>query len=342
MTAEIIGTGSCLPERVIDNQFLSGIVDTNDEWIVSRTGIKERRIAVEETTVSMSVKAARKALEDGKAKPEEIDLLIVATLSGDRVLPAASFEVQSILGAKNAVCFDLNAACSGFLFALTTAKAYIEAGIYKTALVIGAEVLSRYVDWTDRSTCILFGDGAGAAVVKAQDSGQAVLPEESIRAVIADQLIHSDGSIGMALSCKNRSTNNLPVQEGGQGEESRLEKKDYVCMDGQSVFRFAVKRVPECIKELLERNSLKAEEIACFVLHQANERIIASVAKRLSVPEEKFPMNLHKYGNTSAASIPILLDELKRGKHFKNGDKIVISGFGGGLSWGAVLAEIKC
>lgn len=319
MTSKIIGTGNFVPEKRIDNDYLSTIVDTSDRWIVERTGIKERRVAQEETTVLIAAKAGEKALENGKINPEEVDLIILATMSGDNVLPNGACQVQELIGAKNAVCFDINAACTGFIYALSTAQAYIKSGMFKTVLIIGAEVLSRMIDWNDRGTCILFGDGAGAAVIKASETG------------FVDQVLKSSGEKAEVLTCKNRRNNNLFAKEE--------EKTDYIYMNGQEVFRFAVKRVPECINQLLEKTGVKAEEIDYFILHQANIRIIKSVANRMGVGLDKFPSNLDKYGNTSAASIPILLDELNRENKLKRGDKIILTGFGGGLTWGAVLLE---
>lgn len=332
MRTQIIGTGSYVPELVIDNPFLQTIVETDDDWIVSRTGIRERRIVNGETTVSMCVDAAKRAIADAEIFPEELDLILVATISGDRYLPAAAFEVQKEIGAKRAMCFDLSAACSGFLFALTTAEAYIESGMYRCALIIGAESLSKMIDWTDRSTCILFGDGAGACVVTSGERG------------ILGQVMHSDGERGMALQCRSRSRSNLPLEAKkrlGLKERNGTEEEalDYVTMDGQEVYRFAVSSVPQCIHELLEKTGYSVEDVDHFLLHQANERIIKNVARRLKAPLGKFPMNLQKYGNTSAASIPILLDEVHREGRLHTGDKILISGFGGGLSWGAVLLE---
>lgn len=305
MTTQIIGTGSYLPQKIIDNEYLSSIVETNDEWITTRTGIKERRMAADETTSYMAAQAAREALKDGGVKAEDIDLIILATMSPDSMLPNSACEVQRLIEADKAVCMDVNGACTGFLFALSTAHGYIKAGIYNTALVIGAETVTRMLDWKDRGTCILFGDGAGAAVVKGSDKG------------IVDLVLHSDGSRGQVLTCKDK----------------------YIEMNGQEVFRFAVKSVPQCIEELFQKTGTKADDIDCFILHQANIRIIKSVAQRVGADIEKFPCNLTKYGNTSAASVPILLDELNKAGKLKTGDKLVLSGFGGGLTWGAALVE---
>lgn len=319
MTARIVGTGSSVPVHKVTNEDLSRVVETNDEWISSRTGIKERRIAGEESTVSMSVSAAKKALEDAGTAPQDLDLIIVATCSPDYFFPNTACCVQEAVGAVNAVAFDLSAACSGFLFGLNTIQAYMKAGIYKKALLIGAETMSKLIDWEDRGTCVLFGDGAGAAVIQAEETG------------MIDMVQYSDGQQGPVLTCKARETSNFLFPNE--------QKADHIYMEGQPVFKFAVKKVPECIKALLDKTGTPNEEIKYYVLHQANSRIIDSVAKRMKEPEEKFPMNLHFYGNTSAASIPILLDEMNRKGMLERGDKIILAGFGAGLTWGASLLE---
>ena len=319
MTARIVGTGSSVPVHKVTNEDLSRVVETNDEWISSRTGIKERRIAGEESTVSMSVSAAKKALEDAGTDPQDLDLIIVATCSPDYFFPNTACCVQEAVGAVNAVAFDLSAACSGFLFGLNTIQAYMKAGIYKKALLIGAETMSKLIDWEDRGTCVLFGDGAGAAVIQAEETGMIGMVQ------------YSDGQQGPVLTCKARETSNFLFPNE--------QKADHIYMEGQPVFKFAVKKVPECIKALLDKTGTSKEEIKYYVLHQANSRIIDSVSKRMKEPEEKFPMNLHFYGNTSAASIPILLDEMNRKGMLEKGDKIILSGFGAGLTWGASLLE---
>lgn len=319
MTTRIIGTGSSLPETVVTNDFLSTIMDTSDEWIASRTGIRERRLAKLETTASMSSQAAERAMEDAGVTAEEIDLIIVGTLSGDYRTPSTACEVQAAIGAVNAAAFDINAACTGFMAALHTAHAFLQLGTYKKALVIGAETLSKIMDWNDRSTCVLFGDGAGAAVVSREDRG------------ILSFMQGSDGTKGMALTCMDRVNNNPLVHNS-------LELY-YTHMNGQEVYKFAVTKVPECIHQVLEEANLKTEDIKYFILHQANIRIIQSVAKRLKVPEERFPMSLQHCGNISAASVPILLDEVNRKGLLQRGDKIVMAGFGGGLTWGADVVE---
>lgn len=322
MAIRIIGTGSYLPKKVADNHFLSTIVDTDDEWIRQRTGIKERHLSNgKEGTTYMATHAAEAALENAGITADELDMIIVATVSADTHVPSTSCQVQGAIGAIRATCFDLNAACSGFLFAMNTAYAYIEMGMAKTILIIGAETLSREVDWSDRSSCILFGDGAGAAIMR---------QEEGKGGLIAS-VTGSDGSQGDVLTCKGRGIQN-PFHQSKR-------KKDYLRMEGQAVFRFAVTMVPRCIKQILKKTGYDTEDIKFFVLHQANVRILELIAKRLKVDIDKFPMNLDRYGNTSSASIPILLDELNRNNLLEPGDKIVLSGFGGGLTWGAVLIE---
>ena len=322
MAIRIIGTGSYLPKKVADNHFLSTIVDTDDEWIRQRTGIKERHLSNgKEGTTYMAAHAAEAALENAGIEADELDMIIVATVSADTYVPSTSCQVQGAIGAIRATCFDLNAACSGFLFAMNTAYAYIEMGMAKTILIIGAETLSREVDWSDRSSCILFGDGAGAAILR---------KEEGEGGLIAS-VTGSDGTQGDVLTCKGRGIQN-PFHQSKR-------KKDYLRMEGQAVFRFAVTMVPRCIKQILKKTGYDTEDIKFFVLHQANVRILELIAKRLKVDIDKFPMNLDRYGNTSSASIPILLDELNRNNLLEPGDKIVLSGFGGGLTWGAGLIE---
>lgn len=319
MTTKIIGTGRCLPETVVTNDDLSKIMDTSDEWISSRTGIRERHLVKEETTASMSAEAAKKALAQAGISPSDIDLIIVGTLTGDYITPSTACEVQSMIGATNAVAFDINAACSGFMFALNTAHMYLQAGIYKNALIIGAETLSKIMDWNDRSTCVLFGDGAGAAVVTSDESGLLGFTQGS------------DGSKGMVLACQNRTNNNPLV--------STSKELAYTYMDGQEVYKFAVSKVPESIKQVLADANLEVDDIKYFILHQANIRIIQSVAKRLKVSEDKFPISLDHCGNISAGSVPILLDEVNEKGMLQKGDKIVMAGFGAGLTWSACVME---
>lgn len=319
MTARIVGIGAYVPETVITNNDLAKIVETNDEWITSRTGIKERRISIGEGTRELAAKAAQRALFNAGVLPEELDLIILGTSSPDFNYPSDACYVQAAIGAVNAAAFDISAACAGFIFAMNIVQGFFKAGIYKTALIIGAETLSKVTDWSDRSTCVLFGDGAGAAVLKAADTG------------IVDMLMGSDGTKGGALSCASRTVGNFLT-----GTRPEL---GFMSMDGQEVFRFAVKRVPESIEILLERNGIPKEKIKYYVLHQANERIVEAAARRLKEPMEKFPMTIGKYGNTSTASIPLLLNDMAEKGMLKSGDKIVMSGFGAGMTWGAVLME---
>lgn len=319
MIGKICGTGSYVPEHFLDNNDLSRMVDTSDEWIRERTGVVRRHIIEDDTTVSMAVKASRIALENGGVAPEELDLILVSTFTSEVMLPCAACEVQRELGAVNATGFDMNAACTGFLFAYNTAQAYIASGMYRRILVIGAESLSNTVNWEDRGTCILFGDGAGAAVLKAEE-GTPYLP-----------VTYSDGGKGDALTCKSRHR-----RDWADGD---MDLDSYMKMDGQAVFKFAVKKVPEVIREVLEKANHTADEVDYFILHQANKRIVEAVAKRLRQDIGKFPMNMEEYGNTSSASIPILLDEMNRKGMLKKGQRLVMSGFGAGLSWGAAYLE---
>lgn len=319
MTSKIIGTGSYAPTQVVTNDDLAKIVDTSDEWIASRTGIRERRIAVDEGTTDMAVKAARRAIDNAGVEVSEIDVIVLATTTADNCCPAGACQVQAELGADKAVAFDLVAACSGFLFGLNVVNAFIQTGVYRTALVIGSDHLSKIVDWSDRGTCVLFGDGAGAAVIQASETG------------IKHMVMGSDGMKGSILSCVART--------GGNFLNGKTPELGYLQMNGQEVFKFAVKKVPECVTQILDESGINIEEIKYFILHQANFRIVEAAAKRLHQPIDKFPMNMDKYGNTSAASVPILLDELNQEGKLKRGDKLVLAGFGAGMTWGAALME---
>ena len=313
MKIKIKGTGSAVPKLRVTNDDLSKLMDTSDEWIRSRTGIGARHLAVEETTTGLAVAAAKEALKDAEMTAEELDLIIAATVTVDKFLPNLSCEVQSALGAKNAVAFDLNAACSGFLFALNTVT------------------LSKIMDWNDRSTCVLFGDGAGAAVVEvdSETNCKAKQPGAANKSGILSMVQGSDGARGEVLRCDNRPVNNpFAVNDT---------KLSYVSMNGQEVYKFAVKTVPKVIEEAVKKAGLEVEDIDLFVLHQANLRIIESVAKRLHQPMEKFPTNLEECGNISAASVPILLDNINKHGMICEGKKIVLAGFGAGLTWGATV-----
>ena len=266
----------------------------------------------------MAGQAAARAVEQSGIDPAEIDLILVATSSSEVIYPCAACEVQKAVGAVHAAGYDLNAACTGFVLAFNTAQAYISAGLYRTILVVGAESMSNMVDWTDRSTCILFGDGAGAVILRAEEGHPVYMAA------------HSDGVKGEALTQLSRHR---------RGWEKEEEKESYIHMDGQAVFKFAVRKVPEIIEEVLGQTDVKLEEIDYFILHQANRRIIEAVAKRLKTDISKFPMNLEEYANTSAATVPILLDEMNRRGMFRRGQKIILSGFGAGLTWAACLFE---
>lgn len=319
MTARIAGIGAYVPKTVVSNDELSKFVETNDEWIRTRTGIRERRISTEEGTSDLAAQAALRALSAAGMKAEEVELIILGTSSPDCNYPSGACEVQAKIGAKNAVAFDISAACAGFIFAMNIVQSFFQAGVYTNALIIGAETLSKVTDWEDRSTCVLFGDGAGAAVLKASDSG------------IIEMMMGSDGTKGDALKCTSRTLGNFLT-----GTKPEI---GFMTMDGQEVFRFAVKKVPESIEGLLKKSGQSKEEIKYYVLHQANERIVEAAAKRLKEPLEKFPMTIGKFGNTSTASIPLLLNDMMERNMLESGDKIILSGFGAGMTWGAVLLE---
>ncbi len=329
-TIRITGTGSALPGRIVTNKELEQMVETSDEWIRERTGIGERHVSVGETVVTLASEAACKALEQAGKRAEEIDLILVATCSPEQYLPCCACQVQAAIGAVNALAFDVNAACSGFLFALNTADAYLRTGLAENALVIGSEVLSKLVDWTDRGSCILFGDGAGAVVVERCEASPGIL----------GRALHSDGTGGGVLQCGARELTTPYARTSAAKTDQKQQTDDrehYIQMDGQEVYRFATRRVPQCIEEALADAGLAVPDIDLFVLHQANARIIDAVAKRLHADREKFPTNLERVGNLSSASIPVLLDELHRQGKLHRGDRIVLAGFGAGLTIGACV-----
>lgn len=329
-TIRITGTGSALPGRIVTNKELEQLVETSDEWIRERTGIAERHVSVGETVMTLGSEAACKALEQAGKRAEEIDLILVATCSPEQYLPCCACQVQAAIGAVNALAFDVNAACSGFLFALNTADAYLRTGLAENALVIGSEVLSKLVDWTDRGSCILFGDGAGAVVVERCEASPGIL----------GRALHSDGTGGGVLQCGARELTTPYVRTSAAKTDQKQQTDDrehYIQMDGQEVYRFATRRVPQCIEEALADAGLAVPDIDLFVLHQANARIIDAVAKRLHADREKFPTNLERVGNLSSASIPVLLDELHRQGKLHRGDRIVLAGFGAGLTIGACV-----
>lgn len=321
----IAGTGSYVPDRVLTNADLEKMVDTSDEWITSRTGIKERRIAAEgEHTSHMATKAARRALEQAGISPENLDLIIVATITPDTLTPATACYVQQALGAHRAVAFDISAACSGFLYAMKIAKRLISDGAFENALIIGAEKLSAFVNWEDRSTCVLFGDGAGAAVLRKAGPGEGEILATDIG---------TDGG----------QTHLLNIPGGGSACPITIENADRrlatLAMIGTEVFKHAVTRMRDSAMSVIERSDLKPEDIKLVIPHQANLRIIDAIAKRIKVPADRVFVNLHKYGNTSAAACAIALDEAHRSGKFGKGDHIVLVAFGAGLTWAAAAVR---
>lgn len=340
-TIRITGTGSALPGRIVTNKELEQMVETSDEWIRERTGIAERHVSVGETVVTLASEAARKALEQAGKRAEEIDLILVATCSPEQYLPCCACQVQADIGAVNARAFDVNAACSGFLFALNTADAYLRMGLAENALIIGSEVLSKLVDWTDRGSCILFGDGAGAVVVERCKAESRAVEEKQIPAAgILGRALHSDGTGGGVLQCDARELTTPYARTSAVKTDQNQpmdDREHFIQMDGQEVYRFATRRVPQCIEEALSDAGLTVPDIDLFVLHQANARIIDAVAKRLHADRKKFPTNLERVGNLSSASIPVLLDELHKQGKLHRGDRIVLAGFGAGLTIGACV-----
>ena len=340
-TIRITGTGSALPGRIVTNKELEQMVETSDEWIRERTGIAERHVSVGETVVTLASEAARKALEQAGKRAEEIDLILVATCSPEQYLPCCACQVQADIGAVNALAFDVNAACSGFLFALNTADAYLRMGLAENALIIGSEVLSKLVDWTDRGSCILFGDGAGAVVVERCKAESRAVEEKQIPAAgILGRALHSDGTGGGVLQCDARELTTPYARTSAVKTDQNQpmdDREHFIQMDGQEVSRFATRRVPQCIEEALSDAGLTVPDIDLFVLHQANARIIDAVAKRLHADRKKFPTNLERVGNLSSASIQVLLDELHKQGKLHRGDRIVLAGFGAGLTIGACV-----
>lgn len=317
--AGILGVGSYVPETIIDNFYFEKIMDTSDEWIKTRTGISERRHASEnEATSDLSTKAALKAIECANLTPNDIDLIIVATATPDMIFPSTACLVQENIGAINAAAFDISVACSGFLYGMTIAKQFVDTKMYKNVLVIGAETLSRFLDYSDRTTSILFGDGAGAVVIGNVECGG-----------ILSTYLGSDGSGADAL--------NIPA--GGSklpATQKTIDNKLHsIKMAGNSVYKFAVRIMGEASLKALEMANLTTEDIDCLIPHQANTRIIDASAKKLKLDKDKVFVNLDKYGNMSAASVPVAMDEAYRQGKIKKGDNVVLVGFGGGLTWGA-------
>jgi len=323
----ILGTGSAAPESVVSNDDLAEIMDTSDEWITQRTGIRRRHVLKPgETLGSLGTLAAKRALESAKMSPEDVELVILATSTPDDIFGTAP-QMAAELGATNAVAFDLTAACSGFVFGLITAAQYVRSGTVKSAVVVGADCLSRWVDWSDRGTCVLFGDGAGAVVIQATDADK--------DALIGFEM-GSDGKGSCHLGVK-LETESVTLGGGNEGANGSYSK---IGMNGKEVFRFATSRVPKVLSSLLERFNVKPEEVDHLLLHQANKRIMDSAAKRLGLDKEKIICNLDEYGNTSAASIPLALDEAVRSGRVKPGELIACAGFGAGLSWGGMLLRL--
>ncbi|MCI4625829.1 MAG: ketoacyl-ACP synthase III [Candidatus Magnetoovum sp. WYHC-5] len=327
LKAKIISTGSYLPQRRLTNSALERMVDTSDEWITERTGIKERRIiSDEQVTSDIAYEASIVALERAGVAAESLELIVLATISGDMPIPATACFLQKKLGAKNAAAFDINAACSGFIYGLSLVSAYVQSGMYKRILLVGTEALSRFTDWEDRNTCVLFGDGAGAVVVEASDYGQC---DSGILSVD----IHSDGSMSDIL--------NLPG--GGSkfpaSNDTINNRLHFIKMKGNETFKVAVRTLERLVVDALEKNNLKVSDIALLIPHQANSRIITATANRVGLPMERVMVNLDRCGNTSAASIPIALDEAVTAGRIKQGDYVLLEAFGGGLTWASALLK---
>ena len=315
--ARIIGTGSYLPEKILTNADLASIVDTSDEWIQERTGIRQRHIAEDQTTGDLAELASREALKSAGIKPAELDLIVLGTTTPDRVYPATACQLQARLGVSGFAAFDVQAVCSGFIYALGVAEAFIRAGSVKKALVVGADVHSKLLDWTDRGTCVLFGDGAGAVIIDASPTPG-----------IMSTHLHADGS------CEH-----LLYVEGSvaEGYDNPSQSAAHVKMQGNEVFRRAVKALGEIVIEALEKNGLHKSDIDWLIPHQANSRIIQAMAKKLSMPMERVVMTVGEHGNTSAASVPLALDTAVRDGRIKRGDTLLLEAFGGGFTWGASL-----
>jgi 3-oxoacyl-[acyl-carrier-protein] synthase-3 len=322
--ARITGTGSYIPEKVLTNFDLEKFLDTSDEWIRTRTGISERRVAADdENTSDLATKAARRALEMAGVKPEELDIIVIGTITGDYPWPATACVVQDNLGAVNAGAFDVSAACSGFIYALSTASDRIQAGNAKKALVVGAEILTRVIDWEDRNTCILFGDGAGAVVLEAEEGENGILSTH----------LHADGSNLELLYQPGFSTKMVLSKEAFERKEHFLK------MQGNEVFKVAVRNLTEAANEALKANGMTSDDVSMFIPHQANMRILEAVAKRLKLLDERTYINVDRLGNTSGATIPIALDEANRAGRLKAGDVLLFDAFGGGFTWASALVR---
>lgn len=320
--SRIIGFGSYLPEKVLTNKELETMVETSDEWIVTRTGIKERRVAKDdEYTSTMGIKAAQKAIEDAQIDPAKFDLIILATCTPDYLFPSTAALVQREVGAVNAAAFDLQAACSGYIYALSIAKSYIESGMFKNILVVASEKISSIVDYEDRNTCVLFGDGASAAVVSYEGKGLE----------ICNVSLGTDGNQAELLILPGGGARNPPTND------SILDKQHFLKMEGREVFKHAVRLMEVAAKQCLEQEGLVKEDISWLVPHQANIRIISAIAKRFDLDDESVYKTVHKYGNTSASGVAIALDELMKEKKIEKGNHVLLVAFGAGLTWGATL-----
>jgi 3-oxoacyl-[acyl-carrier-protein] synthase-3 len=325
MRARIVGTGHAVPEGRITNADLEKMVETSDEWITTRTGIEERRRAsAEECTSTFAVPAVERALEMAGLQGEDVDLVVCGTVTPDMYFPATACTVQDAIGARSAAAFDMNAGCTGFVYALGIASQFIETGRYRNAVVVGAELLTKYIDWSDRGTCILFGDGAGAVVLKAEEDGD--------RGVLG-MALHSDGALGNLIFMPGGGTKHPPSKEL---YDSRL---PFIKMRGNETFKIAVRSLAEVSDEVLERCGLEHGDVDWFIPHQANRRIIDAVGQRLRIPEGRTYVNIERFGNTSAASIPIALDELNRAGELEEDHVVLLSAFGAGLTWGAAAVR---
>ncbi|MCL4476924.1 MAG: ketoacyl-ACP synthase III [Nitrospirae bacterium] len=324
LRARVIGTGAYVPENILTNHDLEKMVDTSDEWITERTGIKERRIAGEKQAASdLAYEASKAALKSAGLKAKDIELIIVASVSGDMPLPATACILQDKLDTKKSAAFDVNAACSGFIYGLSVANAYIQSGTYRRILMVGTEVLTKFTDWEDRTTCVLFGDGAGAVVLEATEEDRGIVSTK----------IHSDGGMWDLLHTPGGGSRN-PASK-----ETVKKRLHFIKMKGNETFKVAVRALESLVVETLKENRLKTSDIALLVPHQANLRIIQATAKRLGLPMEKVMINLDRYGNTSAASIPIALDEAVKTGKIRNDDYILLEAFGGGLTWASALIK---
>lgn len=318
---KIKGTGSYVPSKVMTNEDLKAFVDTSDEWIQSRTGIKERHIVTDENTTDLAYQASLKAIEDAGIDKNEIDLVIVATVTPDNAFPGVSNLLQARLGLEEVMTFDINAACSGFLYALNIADKMIKSGAYKTALIVGAETLTRLTDWRDRNTCVLFGDAAGAMIITTSDDNS-----------IQDVICGSRGDTEGELICKGVDLKDPSV--------NAISKQDHIHMNGREVFKFATRILPKTVNDLLDRNNLTLDDLNSIVCHQANERIIDKAARDLKFSMDKMFLNIGKYGNTSAASVPLAIDEAIKTNYLKKGDTFITVAFGGGFTWGGALIKL--